>query len=206
MCIRDSYEVGLDDDGRARMHVTETLTARFPDIDQNKGIVRGLPTSYENAWLDPRVLSVTDETGADVPYETENEDGLLLVLTGDDDYVRGLTTYVIEYEMRDVILAADSGVDEFYWDLLPLDSTQRIEAFHAEVAFDEAMTDRMTGDARCYAGYQGSTDECDLIASSDGSQLSVEAKELSPGEGITCLLYTSPSPRDLSTSRMPSSA
>jgi uncharacterized membrane protein YgcG len=179
------YEVGLDDDGRARMHVTETLTARFPDIDQNQGIVRGLPTSYENAWLDPRVLSVTDETGADVPYETENEDGLLLVLTGDDDYVRGLTTYVIEYEMRDVILAADSGVDEFYWDLLPLDSTQRIEAFHAEVAFDEAMTDRMTGNARCYAGYQGSTDECDLIASSDGSQLSVEATELSPGEGIT---------------------
>ncbi|CAN7206427.1 DUF2207 domain-containing protein [Microbacterium foliorum] len=179
------YEVGLDDDGRARMHVTETLTARFPDIDQNKGIVRGLPTSYENAWLDPRVLSVTDETGADVPYETENEDGLLLVLTGDDDYVRGLTTYVIEYEMRDVILAADSGVDEFYWDLLPLDSTQRIEAFHAEVAFDEAMTDRMTGDARCYAGFQGSTDECDLVASSDGSQLGVEATELSPGEGIT---------------------
>ena len=26
------------------------------------------------------------------------------------------------------------------------------------------------------------------------------------GEGKTCLLYTSPSPRDLSTSRMPSSA
>ena len=27
-----------------------------------------------------------------------------------------------------------------------------------------------------------------------------------PGEAISCLLYTSPSPRDLSTSRMPSSA
>ena len=26
------------------------------------------------------------------------------------------------------------------------------------------------------------------------------------GEGMICLLYTSPSPRDLSTSRMPSSA
>lgn len=179
------YEVGLDDDGRARMHVTETLTARFPDVDQNKGIVRGLPTSYENAWLDARVLSVTDETGADVPYETDTEDGLLLILTGDDDYVRGLTTYVIEYEMRDVILAADSGVDEFYWDLLPLESTQPIEDFHAEVAFDETMTDRMTGEARCYAGYEGSTDECDLTASSDGSQLNVEANEMSPGEGIT---------------------
>lgn len=179
------YRVGVDDEGRARMHVTETLTARFPDFDQNKGIVRGLPTSYENAWLDVRVLSVTDENGAEVPYETEDEDGLLLILTGDDDYVRGLTTYVIEYEMRDVILAADSGVDEFYWDLLPLDSTQPIEDFHAEVSFDETMTDRMTGDARCYAGFERSADECDLIASPDGSQLSVEGKELSPGEGIT---------------------
>ena len=30
--------------------------------------------------------------------------------------------------------------------------------------------------------------------------------EDAPGTGKTCLLYTSPSPRDLSTSRMPSSA
>ncbi|KRD54252.1 DUF2207 domain-containing protein [Microbacterium sp. Root280D1] len=179
------YEVGLDDDGRSHMHVTESLTARFPEVDQNKGIVRGLPTSYENAWLDVRVLSVTDETGADVPYETEQEDGLLLVLTGDDDYVRGLATYVIEYEMRDVILAADSGVDEFYWDLLPLDSTQPVEDFRAEIVFDETMTDRLTGNARCYTGYQGSTNECDLVASPDGAQFAVEAKELSPGEGIT---------------------
>ncbi|QDE33824.1 DUF2207 domain-containing protein [Microbacterium foliorum] len=197
------YEVGLDDDGRARMHITETLTARFPDFDQNKGIVRGLPTSYENAWLDARVLSVTDETGADVPYETDTEDGLLLILTGDDDYVRGLTTYVIEYEMRDVILAADSGVDEFYWDLLPLDSTQPIEDFHAEVAFDETMTDRMTGDARCYAGYEGSTDECDLTASSDGSQLDVEANELSPGEGITIAVGFEPGTAAQPSARQP---
>ncbi|MEV7610096.1 DUF2207 domain-containing protein [Microbacterium sp. NPDC089320] len=179
------YEVGLDDDGRSRMHVTESLTARFPDADQNKGIVRGLPTSYEDAWLDVRVLSVTDETGADVPFETDEEDGLLLILTGDDDFVHGLTTYVIEYEMRDVILAADSGVDEFYWDLLPLDSTQSIEVFDADITFDDAMTERMTGDARCYAGYQGSTDECELVASADGSRFSVEAADLAPGEGIT---------------------
>ncbi|APH44008.1 hypothetical protein BMW26_02800 [Microbacterium sp. 1.5R] len=197
------YEVGLDDDGRSHMHVTESLTARFPEVDQNKGIVRGLPTSYENAWLDVRVLSVTDETGADVPYETEQEDGLLLVLTGDDDYVRGLTTYVIEYEMRDVILAADSGVDEFYWDLLPLDSTQPVEDFRAEIVFDETMTERMTGNARCYTGYQGSTNECDLVASPDGSQFAVEAKELSPGEGITIAVGFDPGTAVQPSARQP---
>ena len=36
--------------------------------------------------------------------------------------------------------------------------------------------------------------------SSEGKKIKINDKEL------TCLLYTSPSPRDLSTSRMPSSA
>ena len=179
------FEVALDEDGRSRMHVTETLTARFPDFDQNRGIVRGLPTSYENAWLGAQVLSVTDGAGAEVPYETDEDDGLLYVLTGDDDYVQGLTTYVIEYEMHDVILAADTGVDEFYWDLLPLDSTQLVEDFRADIVFDEAMTNRMTGDSRCYIGYSGATDECALASSSDASEFHVGASELSPGEGVT---------------------
>lgn len=179
------YEVGLDEGGRSRMHVTETLTADFPDFDQNKGIVRGLPTTYENAWLEVQVLSVTDGSGAEVPYETDEDDGLLYVLTGDDDYVRGSQTYVIEYEMRDVILAADNGVDEFYWDLLPLDSTQQIEDFRAEIVFDDALSERMTGSSRCYVGYAGSTDECSLTPSSNGSEFHVEANELSPGEGVT---------------------
>ncbi|PJI52879.1 hypothetical protein CTI14_35975 [Methylobacterium radiotolerans] len=53
------YDVGLDDNGRAYMQVTETLVARFPDADQNRGIVRGLATTYKNADIDTRVLAVT---------------------------------------------------------------------------------------------------------------------------------------------------
>ena len=34
----------------------------------------------------------------------------------------------------------------------------------------------------------------------------VAGKPIAPNSSISCLLYTSPSPRDLSTSRMPSSA
>ncbi|MFB4353956.1 DUF2207 domain-containing protein [Microbacterium sp. LS_15] len=179
------YEVGLDAEGRSHMHVTETLTARFPDADQNRGIVRGLPTSYQNAWVDPQILSVTDEQGAAVPYETDEDDGVLYVLTGDDEYVRGLTTYVIEYEMRDIMLTADNGVDEFYWDLLPLDSTQPIESFHTEIVFDRTLTDRLAGNARCYIGFSGSTDECPLLPGADASSFRVEQDSLAPGEGVT---------------------
>lgn len=182
------YDLSLDAEGRAMMHVTETLVARFPDADQNRGIVRGLATSYEGSRLDTTILSVTDETGADVPYETETDDGVLYVLTGDDDYVQGLTTYVIEYEMRDVVLAAESGVDEFYWDLLPLDSTQDIESFRADVVVDESLAAGLTGAVACYQGFSGSGDSCMVdgpIETADGARFHVESGERAAGDGVT---------------------
>ncbi|WP_136056223.1 DUF2207 domain-containing protein [Microbacterium sp. K24] len=201
------YEVGLDDEGRALMHVTETLVARFPDQDQNRGIVRGLPTTYEGAGIDTRILSVKDEQGADVPYETDEDDGLLFVLTGNDDFVQGLTTYVIEYEMRDVILAAGASrgsrgegsatpaVDEFYWDLLPLDSTQPIERFRADIVFDAAMSARLVGATSCYSGVSGSTDTCDLRGPAvDGgiATFRVDSGERPAGDGVTVAIGFEP--------------
>jgi uncharacterized membrane protein YgcG len=201
------YEVGLDDDGRARMNVTETLVARFPEYDQNRGIVRGLPTSYQNAGIDTRVLSVTDEEGTEVPFETDEEDGLLFVLTGDDDYVQGLTTYVIEYEMRDVVLAAGAtrgsrgegtgnpAVDEFYWDLLPLDSTQPIERFRADIVFDAPMSEHLAGSTSCYTGVSGSTDTCDLegpTIDGDRAMFRVESGERPAGDGVTVAIGFEP--------------
>lgn len=182
------YDIRLDADGRAVMHVTESLVARFPDFDQNRGIVRGLATTYENAGLDTRVLSVTDENGADVPFETETDDDVLYVLTGDDEYVRGLTTYVIEYEIRDVILPAETGVDEFYWDLLPLDSTQSIESFRADIVFDPAISAKLTGATRCYEGTSGEDESCTIEGPDDvegGTLFHVESGERSAGDGVT---------------------
>jgi uncharacterized membrane protein YgcG len=190
------YEIGLDDEGRSRMHVTETLVARFPETDQNHGIVRGLATSYEGASTETRVLSVTDDDGKEVSYETDEEDGLLYVLTGDDDhYVHGLTTYVIEYEMRDVILATSPpagsstpAVDEFYWNLLPLESTQPIERFRADIAFDEELGAALTGSTRCYTGPSGSQTECELRGpQTDGrtTVFGVQSGERPAGDGVT---------------------
>ena len=45
-----------------------------------------------------------------------------------------------------------------------------------------------------------------LSAESDSAQYRKHAKALADIQPLVCLLYTSPSPRDLSTSRMPSSA
>lgn len=203
------YDLSLDRDGRSRLHVVETLVAAFPDIDQNRGIVRGLATTYQNASLHTRVLSVTDGQGNDVPYDTETDDGVLYVLTGDHRYVHGPTTYAIEYEMRDVILAADNGVDEFYWDLLPLDSTQPIDAFRAEISLSPALAQHLTGNSRCYSGFEGATTECPITgpAEHDGSVLfEVSSGPREAGSGVTVAIGLEPGTATQPATRLPNAA
>ncbi len=190
------YEITIDEDGRSHAHVTETLVARFPDHDQNRGIVRGLLQRYEGASLDTRILAVTDEHGDPVPYETESEDGTLYLLLGDDEYQRGLTTYVIEYTMRDVILAAtQSGNDEFYWNMLPARSTQPIERFDAGVTFSPELSDALTLDSACYEGYYGSTMRCELAVEELGdgrTRYTVASADLPAGYGVTVAIGLRP--------------
>ena len=48
--------------------------------------------------------------------------------------------------------------------------------------------------------------ELTLLQQEDKDDLEIAEQSLMAAMVFTCLLYTSPSPRDLSTSRMPSSA
>ena len=196
----------MDDDGRAWMHVEETRVAEFPDSDQNRGIVAGYPLAYEGAGIDTTILSVRDENGDDVPYETEDDDGMLYVLTGDDDYVHGSTTYVIEYEMRDVILSATgTEVDEFYWDLLPLDSTQDIGSFHAEIVFDDELAAHLTGSSSCYQGSPGSREQCDLD-SLGGNTFTVDGQDIPAGAGVTVAIALEAGTVTQPSARLPNAA
>ncbi|GAB3601476.1 hypothetical protein GCM10027408_35330 [Microbacterium tumbae] len=183
------YELSLDDEGRALLHVEEHLVADFPDVDQNKGIVRGLATRYQGADLGTTILSVTDAEGAAIPFETDEDDGTLFVLTGTDEYVRGPTDYVISYEMHDVLLTAqDTGGDEFSWDLLPLDSTQAIESFRTEIVLDDDLATRLTGEASCYQGTEGSEQRCEITGPEQGDgtvSFSVASGYRDAGDGVT---------------------
>ena len=112
------YTLGQAADGTSVVDVTETLVAEFPDFDQNRGIVRALPLYNQRVALNPTVLSVTDENGADVYYEEEPGDEFLVLNLGTDDYVYGENTYVIHYTMQNVVgTFPDQGDDEFYWDV-----------------------------------------------------------------------------------------
>ena len=90
--------------GKSRLFTTEKIVARFPDFDQNKGIVRSIPKADSGVPHDTEVVSVTGAGGAPIPWWIEEDEDFVYVLTGDDSYVRGPQTYVISYTMSDVVL------------------------------------------------------------------------------------------------------
>ncbi len=195
-------EIALDRtaDGRATAHVVERITAEFPDADQNKGMVRGIPDVYQGARTDPRDFSVTDAAGTPIPFEvdtvsSDSGDDFLAVLTGDDRYVHGAQDYVISYTLDDVVLARDDGkADEFYWDLVPFTRAQPIGEFAAEVTLSPALSAELTGQSRCYAGTEGSKSECTVarIPGSDPALFQVAPTSLAPNEGVSVAIGMAP--------------
>lgn len=177
------------DDGHAELAVVETLVARFPDEDQNRGIIRSIPDDYDGVPLHTRVLSVTDAAGASIPFEVETDRREVRVLTGDDSFVRGVQTYVISYTQRDAIRSfADTDADEFYRDVNGTQWEQPFGAVSARLRVDPALTEAvLDGAAACYVGEEGSSRTCD-VARTDGDGgvvFDAGARDLGPGENLT---------------------
>lgn len=201
------YEISLDEDGRAETRVTETLVARFPDFDQNRGLVRGIPIDYQGSSTDPRDFNVTDANGAPVPFEIEEDDGFVAFLTGDDRFVRGTQTYVLSYTLSDTILARDDGAaDEFYWDVLDVEHLQPIDAFSASFTFAPELADALTGDAQCYAGAANATASCELQRDASSTTFTLAPMPMGPQEGATVAIGLAPGTVVQPESRLPNFA
>ncbi|MEV4686046.1 DUF2207 domain-containing protein [Microbacterium sp. LWH3-1.2] len=157
------YQLGRADDGTSTLTVVETFVAIFPDFDQNRGMRRIIPDSYQGAPLHPDLVSITDETGAPRAEETESEDGFYIMTSRADDYVHGRQTYVFTYTLENVTrYFADTGADEFYWDINGVAWPQRFGRITARVSMPDDLTDASTGAQSCYVGYQGSTQTCPI--------------------------------------------
>ncbi|MFT4219640.1 MAG: DUF2207 domain-containing protein, partial [Microbacterium sp.] len=166
----DSFDADywlVRDRGQAsQLYVTETLVARFPDTDQNKGIVRWLPKADSGIPHGVTVRSVHGVDGAVIPWWTESDDDGVYILTGDDSYLHGRQTYVISYTLSGVVLRyADTDADEFYWDLVGLDHAQPFGAATARVHLaPDVAAGLMDGRSHCYTGKAGATDRCTVSA------------------------------------------
>lgn len=181
-----SYELEILDEV-AIAHVTEELTAQFPDHDQNRGLMRAVPLHYEGAPTDIEDITVTDAEGVEIPFDTETEDGMQVILTGDDEYVHGEQTYRINYTVHNVLDSPeDADIDEFYWDLVPSARPQPIDTVTAEIALSPELAEAFNGNASCYQGPEGSLQPCDITSDGAGSAtVTVPEVSLGGNEGLT---------------------
>jgi len=160
------YHLDRDLDGTSRLTAVETLVALFPEIDQNRGIVRDIPAEYQRVDIGLQVVSVTDETGRPVVYERStftDYDGIDFVsLSIDDDtFKHDRTTYVITWTARDVVgTFADTSTQEFFWDVNGTAWRQGFGSVTADLHLGAGLGDQLTDRAACYFGYEGSTDRC----------------------------------------------
>lgn len=183
------YTLLRDDDGTSRLEVVERFVARFPDADQNRGIRRSIPDSYNGQPLRPELISVTDESGRERPWEVEEDDGVFSVVSRSDDYLHGAQTFVITYGLENVTWDfPDTGL-EFYWDVNGVDWSQPFDEVTARLHLDDELADALSGRMACYQGVQDSTTPCASIASEPGADggviVTARADALGPRETLS---------------------
>lgn len=186
------FTLGRDGDGAATLHTIETLVAVFPDYDQNRGILRAIPSRYGDVETGLHIVSVTDESGEERDWTTYTEGEFTVVRIGSANaYVHGRQTYRIEYTQQHVV--RDVGdVQEFYWDVNGTGWNQPFGAVSATVRFDPSIpADALTGAFSCYRGGYGDdapADVCEL----DGGSLTAIATDLGPRENLTFAVAFAP--------------
>jgi hypothetical protein len=185
------YELGRDASKHSTLHVTETLVARFPDFDQNHGIVRDIPSAYDGHSVHLKVLSVTDGAGTKREFTTgtRSEGGDFLELkigdpNGIDRFLHGTQTFRIVYTAQNVTkYFRDTGDDEFYWDVNGTGWDQPFGSVTAKVLLRDGIASALNGNASCYQGYAGSTAPCEIAG--DGGRFTASAKDLHPRQNMT---------------------
>lgn len=184
------YVLGRDETGHATLTTTETLVARFPDFDQNRGIRRSLPATYQGHTTNLQVVSVTDENGQPRPFEVSSDTGRIDIVSAvpEGSYTYGVQTYVITYTQRDVVdFFSNSQAQEFYWNTNGTDWAQPFARVSATVTLDDGLADALLPDrVFCYLGYAGATDQCAI--SVEGSVVSTEPVALFPYQNVTVAL------------------
>ena len=183
------YTLGRADDGTSTLRVVETFVAEFPEFDQNRGMRRYIPETYNGVPLHPDLVSLTDGSGQPRSVETDSEDGYLVVTSRADDYVHGAQTYVFTYTMVNVTWHfADTDADEFYWDVNGTGWPQAFGSVTATVHLDPDLAGALTGSQACYRGYEGASERCEITvgdAADASATVVAQASDLSAYQTMT---------------------
>jgi len=188
-----TYALSQDSSKRSMLHTTETLVAKFPSFDQNRGIIRSIPTDYDGHSTHITVKSVTDGSGHQRSYSmgTDGDFTTITIAVPQGQYVHGTQTYVIDYTQTDVTkYFANTNDDEFYWDVNGTGWQQPFGEVSATVTVAPSLVSKLSGQNACYQGSQGSTQECDVTA--DNGTITAKVVKLYEYQGMTLAIGFAP--------------
>ena len=188
-----SYALSQDSSRRSMLHTNEKLVAEFPSFDQNRGIIRSIPTGYDGHSTHITVKSVTDGSGKPRSFSMGNSGDFttITIAVPQGQYVHGKQTYVIDYTQTDVTkYFANTNDDEFYWDVNGTGWSQPFNEASATVTVASPLASKLTGQDSCYRGPDGSTEKCDVAA--DNGTITARVEKLGPYEGMTLAIGFTP--------------
>lgn len=177
------YYLGKTDKNASTMRVTEKIVAEFPAYDQNHGILRAIPKTYQNHPVDLKIDSVTDADGKALKYSSNTENDNLVLKIGDaDSYVHGQQHYTIAYHMQNVTATFDDH-DEFYWDINGNQWSQPFGSVTARVHIPANLSSALQANKVCYTGTYGSTSQdCQITTDKENGDSLVTVATTRPFE------------------------
>lgn len=180
------YELSRDSEGRSVLKTKETITAEFPNYDQNHGIERAIPLSYDGHSTSLDTPVVTDASGRLLSVSERTENNTRILRIGDPNtYVQGTQTYVLEYTQRDVTrFYQDTNRDEWYWDTNGTEWRVPINQLTVSVTIDPVVSGSLETAPQCYIGAAGEAGRC-VISSLGKDSYQAKARNLAVGENIT---------------------
>jgi len=181
------YDFSKDENSRSVLKTTETITANFMAVQENRGIERVLPLRYQDHSVSLEINSVTDANGNKLKYSVDSKNDTNVVRIGDPDvYTYGIQVYKITYTQHDVThFYSDTGRDEWYWDVNGTDWKVPIDQLTVTAHIDNALLNARQGEAVCYQGALNSTDTCELTGDATGATYSTTVNHLAVGENVT---------------------
>jgi hypothetical protein len=177
------YTLSRADDGTSELRVVETFVAVFPETDQNRGMRRLIPDTYNGQPLFPEFVSITDESGRARPAEVEQDDDVFSMTSRADDFVHGRQTYVFTYTLRNVTWRFPDTGEEFYWNVNGVDWAQPFGRVTATLHLADDVADAATGAQTCYRGARGSTETCAM--EERGATITATAESIAPHQTMT---------------------
>lgn len=206
-----SYYLSKNDDGTSNLHVEETLTAIFPDTDQNHGITRSIPYTNqggENITAESKNalnFKVMRNGVAEEISKTETSDGAYVFYIGNKNtYVHGRQVYTLSYDFNNVITEFDSNgnltyngnnavFQELYWDTNGTGWSQQFMKLTASLFLPEDMEDKvLTDKTSCYVGRYGEKGSSRCNISTYKNVITFTANTIAAGENLTFVVDFEP--------------